>query len=85
MKIDKKLLEAHKISDEEYKEILKILKREPNLLELGVISAMWSEHCSYKSSKKYLNNFPTKAPWVIQGPGENAGVIDIGKDYAAVF
>lgn len=55
------------------------------LLELGVISAMWSEHCSYKSSKKYLNGFPTKAPWVIQGPGENAGVIDIGQGMAAVF
>ncbi|WP_442884643.1 AIR synthase related protein, partial [Campylobacter jejuni] len=58
---------------------------EPNLLELGVISAMWSEHCSYKSSKKYLNGFPAKAPWVIQGPGENAGVIDIGQGMAAVF
>ncbi|MCX2683092.1 phosphoribosylformylglycinamidine synthase subunit PurL [Campylobacter sp. MIT 21-1685] len=83
--MDKELIKAHKISDEEYKEILSILKREPNLLELGVISAMWSEHCSYKSSKKYLNGFPTKAPWVIQGPGENAGVIDIGKGMAAVF
>jgi len=83
--MDKEIIKAHKISDEEYKEILKILGREPNLLELGVISAMWSEHCSYKSSKKYLNNFPTKAPWVIQGPGENAGVIDIGKGMAAVF
>ncbi|WP_314041869.1 phosphoribosylformylglycinamidine synthase subunit PurL, partial [Campylobacter showae] len=59
--------------------------REPNLLELGIFSAMWSEHCSYKSSKKYLNGFPTKAPWVIQGPGENAGVIDVGGGVAAVF
>lgn len=83
--MDKETIKAHKISDEEYKEILNILCREPNLLELGVISAMWSEHCSYKSSKKYLNGFPTKAPWVIQGPGENAGVIDIGKGMAAVF
>lgn len=83
--MDKDIIKAHKISDEEYKEILNILGREPNLLELGVISAMWSEHCSYKSSKKYLNGFPTKAPWVIQGPGENAGVIDIGKGMAAVF
>lgn len=83
--MDKETIKAHKISDEEYKEILNILGREPNLLELGVISAMWSEHCSYKSSKKYLNGFPTKAPWVIQGPGENAGVIDIGKGMAAVF
>ncbi|MBZ7929348.1 phosphoribosylformylglycinamidine synthase subunit PurL [Campylobacter molothri] len=83
--MDKEIIKAHKISDEEYKQILEILGREPNLLELGVISAMWSEHCSYKSSKKYLNGFPTKAPWVIQGPGENAGVIDIGEDMAAVF
>lgn len=85
MKIDEKTLEAHKISPDEYKEILSILGREPNLLELGVISAMWSEHCSYKSSKKYLSGFAVSAPWVIQGPGENAGVIDIGGGYAAVF
>ncbi|HEC1769952.1 TPA: phosphoribosylformylglycinamidine synthase subunit PurL [Campylobacter lari] len=83
--MDKEIIKQHKISDEEYQEILNILGRKPNLLELGVISAMWSEHCSYKSSKKYLNGFPTKAPWVIQGPGENAGVIDIGKGMAAVF
>ena len=83
--MDKDTIKAHKISDEEYVEILKILGREPNLLELGVISAMWSEHCSYKSSKKYLKGFPSKTDWVIQGPGENAGVIDIGKGMAAVF
>ncbi|WP_286005897.1 phosphoribosylformylglycinamidine synthase subunit PurL [Campylobacter avium] len=83
--MDKETIKAHKISDEEYEEILRILGREPNLLELGIISAMWSEHCSYKSSKKYLKNFPTKAPWLIQGPGENAGVIDIGQGMAAVF
>lgn len=83
--MDKATIQAHKISDEEYNEIVKILGREPNLLELGVISAMWSEHCSYKSSKKYLQGFPTKAEWVIQGPGENAGVIDIGGGMAAVF
>ncbi|MBE2985610.1 phosphoribosylformylglycinamidine synthase subunit PurL [Campylobacter sp. RM12920] len=83
--MDKATIKAHKISDGEYENILKILGREPNLLELGVFSAMWSEHCSYKSSKKYLNGFPTKAPWVIQGPGENAGVIDVGDGYAAVF
>ncbi|MCV3381793.1 phosphoribosylformylglycinamidine synthase subunit PurL [Campylobacter sp. IFREMER_LSEM_CL2127] len=83
--MDKEIIKQHKINDEEYQEILNILGRKPNLLELGVISAMWSEHCSYKSSKKYLNGFPTKAPWVIQGPGENAGVIDIGKGMAAVF
>ncbi|MBR2156903.1 MAG: phosphoribosylformylglycinamidine synthase subunit PurL, partial [Campylobacter sp.] len=83
--MDKKTIEAHKISEDEYAKILEILGLEPNLLELGIFSAMWSEHCSYKSSKKYLNGFPTKAPWVIQGPGENAGVIDIGGGMAAVF
>ena len=83
--MDEATIKAHKISDQEYEEILKILGREPNLLELGIFSAMWSEHCSYKSSKKYLNGFPTKAPWVIQGPGENAGVIDVGGGVAAVF
>jgi phosphoribosylformylglycinamidine synthase len=62
-----------------------MLGREPNYTEIGIISAMWSEHCSYKSSTKYLRGFPTSAPWVIQGPGENAGVIDIGGGYAAVF
>ncbi|MCD8212584.1 MAG: AIR synthase related protein, partial [Campylobacter sp.] len=83
--MDKATIKAHKISDGEYEKILEILGREPNLLELGIISAMWSEHCSYKSSKKYLNGFPTKASWVIQGPGENAGVIDVGDGIAAVF
>ena len=76
---------AHSMTQEEFQNIVKILGREPNYTEIGIISAMWSEHCSYKSSKKYLNGFPTKAPWVIQGPGENAGVIDIGDGYAAVF
>jgi len=76
---------AHSMTKDEYEIVLKMLGREPNYTEIGVISAMWSEHCSYKSSKKYLNGFPTKAPWVIQGPGENAGVIDIGDGYAAVF
>jgi len=81
----KEVLSAHKLSLEDYEHIKKILGREPNLVEIGIFSAMWSEHCSYKSSKKYLNGFPTKAPWVIQGPGENAGVIDIGGGMAAVF
>ncbi len=79
------LLAAHKLSPADYEHIKEILGREPNLVELGIFSAMWSEHCSYKSSKKYLNGFPTEAPWVIQGPGENAGVIDIGGGMAAVF
>lgn len=80
-----KILKAHKLSMDDFEHIKKILDREPNLVEIGIFSAMWSEHCSYKSSKIYLKGFPTKAPWVIQGPGENAGVIDIGGGYAAVF
>jgi phosphoribosylformylglycinamidine synthase len=79
------VLKQHKLSQLEYANIKQILGREPNLVEIGIFSAMWSEHCSYKSSKKHLSGFPTKAPWVIQGPGENAGVIDIGDGYAAVF
>ncbi len=79
------VLRAHKLTQEDYEHIKKILGREPNLVEIGIFSAMWSEHCSYKSSKKYLRGFPTEAPWVIQGPGENAGVIDIGDGMAAVF
>ncbi len=79
------VLAKHKLSREDYEHIVKILGREPNFTELGVFSAMWSEHCSYKSSKCYLKGFPTEAPWVIQGPGENAGVIDIGDGMAAVF
>ena len=59
--------------------------RAPNLLELGIFSVMWSEHCSYKSSKKWLKTLPTKGPQVIKGPGENAGVIDIGEGLAAIF
>lgn len=80
-----KVLASHKLSSDDYAHIKKILGREPNLVEIGIFSAMWSEHCSYKSSKVHLSGFPTKAPWVIQGPGENAGVIDIGGGYAAVF
>jgi phosphoribosylformylglycinamidine synthase len=80
------VLKNHKLSKEEYQDILRILDgRHPNLVEIGIFSAMWSEHCSYKSSTKYLRGFPTTAPWVIQGPGENAGVIDIGDGMAAVF
>ena len=79
------VLATHKLSNDDYEHIKQILGREPNLVEVGIFSAMWSEHCSYKSSKVHLSGFPTKAPWVIQGPGENAGVIDIGGGYAAVF
>lgn len=80
-----KVLKQHKLSLDDYDHIKRILGREPNLVEIGIFSAMWSEHCSYKSSKKHLSGFPVSAPWVIQGPGENAGVIDIGGGYAAVF
>ncbi len=79
------LVAEHGFTDDEYGNILAILGREPNLTELGIFSVMWSEHCSYKSSKKWLKTLPTEAPWVIQGPGENAGVIDIGDGLAAVF
>ncbi|MEY3090425.1 MAG: hypothetical protein RL113_741 [Pseudomonadota bacterium] len=80
------VLKNHKLSKPEYQEIVRILDgRHPNIVEIGIFSAMWSEHCSYKSSRKYLRGFPTEAPWVIQGPGENAGVIDIGDGMAAVF
>ena len=79
------LVAEHGITDDEYKTIIEILGREPNLTELGVFSVMWSEHCSYKSSKKWLKTLPTEAPWVICGPGENAGVVDIGDGQAVVF
>jgi phosphoribosylformylglycinamidine synthase len=81
----KKEIEARGFSEKEYKYLLKILKREPSLLELGIIGAMWSEHCSYKSSKHILKKLPTKGKQVIIGPGENAGVVNIGKGYAAIF
>lgn len=73
------------LSDQEYESIKEILGREPNEVELGMFSVMWSEHCSYKNSKAVLKNFPTKGPRVIQGPGENAGVVDIGDGQALVF
>jgi phosphoribosylformylglycinamidine synthase len=76
---------SHGLTVEEYANVLKILGREPNLTELGIFSVMWSEHCSYKSSRKWLRRLPTEAPWVICGPGENAGVIDIGDGLCAVF
>jgi phosphoribosylformylglycinamidine synthase len=79
------LVAEHNLSDEEYARIREILGREPNLVELGIFSAMWSEHCSYKSSRVHLRKFPTTGPRVIQGPGENAGVVDIGGGLAVVF
>ena len=79
------VLASHSLSQDEYGRILDILGRAPNLTELGIFSVMWSEHCSYKSSKKWLRTLPTEAPWVICGPGENAGVVDIGDGLACVF
>jgi phosphoribosylformylglycinamidine synthase II len=79
------LVAEHGLKPDEYQRILDLIGREPSFTELGIFSAMWNEHCSYKSSKVYLRNLPTKAPWVIQGPGENAGVIDIGDGLAVVF
>ena len=79
------MVAEHGLSDAEYQRIVKALGREPNLVELGIFSVMWSEHCSYKSSRVHLKKLPTSAPWVIQGPGENAGVIDIGDGDAAIF
>jgi len=79
------LAEAHGLSTEELERIRTLLNRDPNLTELGVFSAMWNEHCSYKSSKKWLRTLPTKGPQVICGPGENAGVVDIGDGQAVVF
>jgi len=73
------------LSEDEYRFIVDALKRPPNHCELGIFSVMWSEHCSYKSSKEHLKKLPTTAPWVIHGPGENAGAIDIGEGWAAIF
>ena len=79
------VIAEHGLSEAEYARILQILGRVPNLLELGIFSVMWSEHCSYKSSRHWLKRLPTEAPWVICGPGENAGVVDVGGGMAAIF
>ncbi len=83
--ITPKVVAEHGLAPDEYQRLLKIMGRDPTMVELGIFSAMWSEHCSYKSSKVWLKKLPTKAEWVIQGPGENAGVIDIGDGQAAIF
>ena len=83
--ITPEIVAQHGLSPEEYERVLHALGREPNLVELGIFSVMWSEHCSYKSSRIHLKKLPTEAPWVICGPGENAGVIDIGDGQAAIF
>src|SRR5256714_11464465 len=83
--IDPQVIERHGLKPDEYDRILRVLGREPNLTELGIFSVMWSEHCSYKSSRVHLQTLPTRAPQVLQGPGENAGAVDIGEGLAAVF
>ncbi len=83
--MDKKIIADHNLTPEEYARIVKLIGREPNLTELGIFSTMWSEHCSYKSSKVHLKKLPTTGKRVIQGPGENAGIIDIGGGQAVVF
>jgi phosphoribosylformylglycinamidine synthase len=83
--ITPQIVAEHGFSPEEYERVLHAMGREPNITELGIFSVMWSEHCSYKSSRIHLKKLPTEAPWVICGPGENAGVIDIGDNQAAIF
>ena len=85
MMVSEQVAIDHGLKKDEYKKICELLKRVPNITELGIFSAMWNEHCSYKSSRFHLKNLPTKGKNVIQGPGENAGVIDIGDDDAIVF
>ena len=83
--LSREIIVSHGFTDDEFERILKILGREPQIVELGIFSVMWSEHCSYKSSRIHLRKFPTKGDRVLQGPGENAGVIDLGDGLAAVF
>src|SRR6186713_3245472 len=83
--IDSAVLERHGLKPDEYERIVRAMKREPTLTELGIFSVMWSEHCSYKSSRIHLKKLPTTGPRVLQGPGENAGAVDIGGGLAAVF
>src|SRR5258706_7287725 len=79
------LAAEHALAAEEFERIQKVLGRQPNLVELGIFSALWSEHCSYKSSRTFLKEFPTTGPNVLQGPGENAGAVDIGDGLAVIF
>jgi phosphoribosylformylglycinamidine synthase len=83
--ITPELVSEHGLTEEEYERVRSVMGRDPTFTELGVFSAMWSEHCGYKNSKRLLRLLPTEAPWVIQGPGENAGVIDVGDGYALAF
>src|SRR5512141_723948 len=79
------LVASHQLSESEYEKIVSLLGREPTYTELGIFSVMWSEHCSYKSSRLHLKKFPTRSKHVLVGPGENAGIIDIGDGYAIAF
>ncbi len=83
--ITPELIETHQLSQSEYEKIVSLLGREPTYTELGIFSVMWSEHCSYKSSRLHLKKLPTRSALVLQGPGENAGIIDIGAGYAIAF
>src|SRR6186713_2095142 len=83
--IDSAVLERHGLKPDEYERIVRAMKREPTVTELGIFSVMWSEHCSYKSSRIHLKKLPTTGKRVLQGPGENAGAVDIGGGLAAVF
>src|SRR6266542_6070450 len=83
--ITSEVISAHNLTQEEFERIKHLLGREPNLVELGIFSVMWSEHCSYKSSRVHLKKLPTTGPRVVQGPGENAGAVDIGDGLCAVF
>ncbi|UVF19166.1 phosphoribosylformylglycinamidine synthase subunit PurL [Microvirga terrae] len=83
--ITPELVKEHGLKPDEYERFVNLIGREPTITELGIVSAMWNEHCSYKSSRIHLRGLPTQAPWVIQGPGENAGVIDIGDGLACIF
>src|SRR3954468_8240895 len=84
-RITPEIVAEHGLSEDEYARIKKLMGREPNLVELGIFSVMWSEHCSYKSTRAHLRRLPTKGPQVIIGPGENAGVVDVGDGDAVVF
>src|SRR5215510_14273002 len=79
------ILDRHNVTPEEYERIKQLMGREPNLTELGIFSVMWSEHCSYKSSKVHLRRLPTEGECLVQGPGENAGIVDIGDGWCAAF
>ena len=85
IRVTREIAAEHGLSADEYSRVLEILGREPSITELGIFSVMWSEHCSYKSSKVHLKRLPTRGPRVLQGPGENAGVVDIGDGLCAVF